>query len=278
MHGIRQHKNILDPIHETPWEGTSRAVALVEQSASTRSQEVLLTRLIQKQQHLTLQQLKQKKAEGEKQRKYLQSLIKKNRTQKERAFTVREYDHLLVNNQKIRQKIELARNMPTTSTSSNYQKDQQFPISSFDRQLNSLSQQQLLLVKNSHDLHANNTNALQANSDILSATAAISRESCNDDYKRPSIATSQNSMQAALYTNPKNQSQRVLRFADIEPYLKNRHGLVLDNHQDREFHELILRKAKENRVPIFERKKSSDCDGIDYNESRGRAGSSINSS
>jgi len=97
MH-VRKHKNILDPIHETPWEGTSRAVALVEQSASTRSQEVLLTRLIQKQQHLTLQQLKQKKAEGEKQRKYLQSLIKKNRTQKERAFTVREYDHLLVNN------------------------------------------------------------------------------------------------------------------------------------------------------------------------------------
>jgi len=61
--------------------------------------------------------------------------------------------------------------------------------------------------------------------------------------------------------------------------LKNRNGLVLDD-QDREFHELILRKAKENRVPIFERKKSSDCEGTDKNNgvSRGRAGSSINSS
>ena len=47
--------------------------------------------------------------EGEKQRKYLQSLIAKNRVQKSRAFTVREYEHLLKKNQNIQGEIEMVK-------------------------------------------------------------------------------------------------------------------------------------------------------------------------
>mgnify|MGYP001626823864 CR=1 FL=1 len=42
------HHRVLDPIHETPREVTCRAVAIPTEAASTRSQEILLTKLIQK--------------------------------------------------------------------------------------------------------------------------------------------------------------------------------------------------------------------------------------
>ena len=68
----------------------------------------MLSKLIQKQQHLTLKQLKQRQVEGEKRRKHLQGLIQKNRELKTRAFTVREYEHLIKKNQEIKTKIDQA--------------------------------------------------------------------------------------------------------------------------------------------------------------------------
>ena len=91
----------LESIYETPREFASgNKQTMLQQNANsvpiaTESQEILLSKLIQKQQSITLKQLKEKKLEGEKQRKYLQSLIHKNRVQKTRAFTVREYEHLI---------------------------------------------------------------------------------------------------------------------------------------------------------------------------------------
>ena len=68
----------------------------------------MLSKLIQKQQRLTLDQLKKRREEGEKQRKYIQGLISRNRELKTRAFTVREYDHLINKNQAIKTKIDKA--------------------------------------------------------------------------------------------------------------------------------------------------------------------------
>lgn len=62
-------------------------------------EEAILRQLIQKQQHLTLMELKLKKAEAEKQRRYLQGLIRKNKEQGSRAFTVREFEHLIKRNE-----------------------------------------------------------------------------------------------------------------------------------------------------------------------------------
>jgi len=58
-----------------------------------------LRQLIQKQQHLTLKEIKTKKAEAEKQRKYLKGLIQKNRELGARAFTVRELEHVIKRNE-----------------------------------------------------------------------------------------------------------------------------------------------------------------------------------
>ena len=63
-----------------------------------------------KQQHLTLVELKNKKRDAEKQRKYLQSLIQRNRELKSRAFTVREFEHLIKRNQAIKEKIDDVKN------------------------------------------------------------------------------------------------------------------------------------------------------------------------
>ena len=106
----------LESIYETPREFASgNKQTMLQQNANsvpiaTESQEILLSKLIQKQQSITLKQLKEKKLEGEKQRKYLQSLIHKNRVQKTRAFTVREYEHLIKKNKDIQNKILMAKN------------------------------------------------------------------------------------------------------------------------------------------------------------------------
>ena len=74
------------------------------------SEEAILKQLIIKQQHLTLVELKNKKRDAEKQRKYLQSLIQRNRELKSRAFTVREFEHLIKRNQAIKEKIDDVKN------------------------------------------------------------------------------------------------------------------------------------------------------------------------
>ena len=52
-----------------------------------------------------MKQLKERKAENEKKKKFIKDLIGKNRTLKSRAFTVREFDFLIKKNQAIKPKI-----------------------------------------------------------------------------------------------------------------------------------------------------------------------------
>ena len=52
--------------------------------------------------------MKRRREEGDKQRKYIQGLITRNRELKTRAFTVREYDHLINKNKEIKTKIDKA--------------------------------------------------------------------------------------------------------------------------------------------------------------------------
>ena len=93
----------------TPYPGSLARVP-EENNFDRFSEEAILKQLIIKQQHLTLVELKNKKKEAEKQRKYLQNLIHRNRELKSRAFTVREFDHLIKRNQAIKEKIDDIKN------------------------------------------------------------------------------------------------------------------------------------------------------------------------
>ena len=68
------------------------------------------------------------------------------------------------------------------------------------------------------------------------------------------------------------QSRKVLSYSEIEPFLKRQS----EQDSQQRFQEMIIRKARENNVPIYE-KKRSPSDGDQYSDHSGSIRNSINS-
>ena len=78
------------------------------------------------------------------------------------------------------------------------------------------------------------------------------------DEQRMQISSQPIINQAVAIYDPTNisdqnsqQDKRVLRYSEIEPFLKRR-----AQNEEQKFQELLIKKAKENKVSLYERRES----------------------